>query len=181
MTRSCDEQAPFIVFGIFAAICVLVLPFVALGKEGDEDAGTVQVAVARTATPRTCSRHNCGTCHTLAAAGTDGVVGPNLDELLVPSGTNSAELYEGNDARVLQAVSCGVGRPDAEGDPVGDEAKEVAAFVAAYAGQIDKGPVVDLQSVRAARRRLPARPAEPRTRPRPAPEGPRPATSRRAS
>ena len=27
---------------------------------------------------------NCGSCHTLYKAGTDGVVGPNLDELLAP-------------------------------------------------------------------------------------------------
>ena len=36
---------------------------------------------------------NCGTCHTLAAAGTDGVVGPDLDELLVPSGTNTPSSF----------------------------------------------------------------------------------------
>ena len=29
---------------------------------------------------------NCGTCHTLYAAGTDGNYGPNLDELLAPTG-----------------------------------------------------------------------------------------------
>ena len=38
------SKRPFIVFGIFAAICLLALPIFALGKEGDEDAGTVQVA-----------------------------------------------------------------------------------------------------------------------------------------
>jgi mono/diheme cytochrome c family protein len=141
------SKTPFIVFGIFAAICVLVLPFVALGKEGDEDAGTVQVASADRGAQELVNT-NCGTCHTLAAAGIDGVVGPNLDELLVPSGTNSAQLYKGNYSRVLQAVSCGVGGRMPKGILVGDDAKEAAAFVAAYAGQIDKGPVVDLQSVR---------------------------------
>ena len=31
------SKRPFIVFGLFAVLCVLVIPFIALGKEGDED------------------------------------------------------------------------------------------------------------------------------------------------
>src|SRR5215203_1048734 len=98
---------PFVVFGVFAAICVLVIPFIALGKEGDEQAGGVAVA-ARDQAAKDLIFENCGQCHTLAAAGIDGVVGPNLDELLVPSGANSAQMYEGLYTRVLQAVTCGV-------------------------------------------------------------------------
>jgi mono/diheme cytochrome c family protein len=136
------SKRPFIVFGIFAVICVLVLPFIALGKEGDENAGTVQVASQDLAS-KDLFANNCGTCHTLAAAGTDGVVGPNLDELLVPSGTNSAQLYEGNGARVLHAVQCGIAGRMPRGILEEAEAQQVAQFVAAYAGQIGKGPVVD--------------------------------------
>ena len=95
------SKRPFIVFGVFAAICVLVIPFLALAKEGDEGAGTVEVA-SQDREAKNLFANNCGTCHTLAAAGTDGVVGPNLDQLLVPSGTNDAGLYEGNAGRVLQ-------------------------------------------------------------------------------
>ena len=88
----------------------------------------------------------CRRCHTLAASGAVATVGPNLDQLLVPSGTNSAELYDGNATRVLQAVLCGV-PPGGARMPRGileeEEAKEVAQFVGAYAGQIGKGPVVD--------------------------------------
>jgi mono/diheme cytochrome c family protein len=136
------SKRPFIVFGIFAVICVLVLPFIALGKEGDENAGTVQVA-SQDLAAKDLFANNCGTCHTLAAAGTDGVVGPNLDELLVPSGTNSAQLYEGNGARVLHAVQCGIAGRMPRGILEEAEAEQVAQFVAAYAGQIGKGPVVD--------------------------------------
>ena len=89
------NKTPFIVFGIFAAICVLVIPIVALGKEGDEDAGTVKVA-SRDREAQQLFATNCGTCHTLAAGGTDGVVGPNLDMLLVPSAVNSAQQFDGN-------------------------------------------------------------------------------------
>ena len=136
------SKRPFILFGLFAAICVLVIPFIALGKEGDEDAGTVQIA-SQDRESQDLFANNCGTCHTLAAAGTDGVVGPNLDDLLVPSGTNTSELYEGNATRVLQAVMCGLGGRMPKGILEEEEAQEVAQFVAAYAGQIGKGPTVD--------------------------------------
>ena len=136
------SKRPFILFGVFAAICLLVIPFIALGKEGDEDAGTVEVE-SRDREAQDMFATNCGTCHTLAAAGTDGVVGPDLDDLLVPSGTNTAELYEGNAGRVLNAVQCGIGGRMPKGILEEEEAREVAQFVAAYAGQIGKGPVVN--------------------------------------
>ncbi len=136
------SKRPLIVFGLFAAICILVIPYIALGKEGDENAATVKVASQDVESTDLFS-NNCGTCHTLAAAGTDGIVGPDLDELLVPSGTNTAELYEGNAGRVLNAVQCGIEGRMPRGILEEEEARKVAQFVAAYAGQIDKGPVVD--------------------------------------
>ena len=38
------SKRPFVIFGLLAAICVLAIPIIALGKEGGDDAGTVQVA-----------------------------------------------------------------------------------------------------------------------------------------
>ncbi|MGZ8622261.1 MAG: cytochrome c [Solirubrobacterales bacterium] len=136
------SKRPFVVFGIFAGICLLVLPFIALGKEGDEEAGTVKVA-SRDVESKTVFVNNCGPCHTLAAAGTDGIVGPDLDQLLVTSGSNSPEQYEGIYSRVLQAVNCGLGGRMPKAIVLGEDAEDVASFVAAYAGQIDKGPTVD--------------------------------------
>ena len=136
------SNRPIILFVIFAAICLVVIPWIALGKEGDEDAGTVKVE-SRDRAAQDMFATNCGTCHTLAAAGTDGVVGPNLDQLLVPSGTNTAELYEGNAGRVLNAVMCGIGGRMPRGILEEAEAQQVAQFAAAYAGQIGKGPVVN--------------------------------------
>ncbi len=137
------SKRPFILFGLFAALCLLVIPFFALGKEGGEDAGTVKVA-PEDREAQDLFANNCGTCHTLAAAGTDGVVGPDLDDRFAPSGTNSAESYEGNAATVLLAVQCGIGGRMPRGILEEEEAVEVSEFVAAYAGQIDKGPVVDI-------------------------------------
>ena len=126
------------IFGTFAAICVLLIPYVALSKEGEEDAAIVATE-PQDAEGKRLFATNCAACHTLTAAGADGVVGPNLDEILAPPS------YEGNYSRVLQAVVCGLGGRMPKGILVEQEAKDVAAFVAAYAGQLGEGqgPLVD--------------------------------------
>jgi mono/diheme cytochrome c family protein len=136
------SKPPLIIFGLFAALCVLVIPFVALGMEGGEDAAVVQVE-AQDRDARDLFVTSCSQCHALAAAGTEGIVGPDLDQLLVPTGTNSPEQYEGLYARVLNAVVCGVGGRMPAGILLGENAKDVSRFVAAYAGQIDRGPTLD--------------------------------------
>jgi mono/diheme cytochrome c family protein len=136
------SKTPFVIFGIFAAICVLVIPFIALGKEGSESAATVDVA-SKDRDAKDLFASKCGQCHTLAAAGTDGIVGPSLDDILVTSGANNADAYGGIYTRVLTAVSCGIGGRMPAGIVVGEEAKNVARFVAAYAGQIGQGPTLD--------------------------------------
>ena len=64
---------------------------------------------------------NCGSCHTLDAAGTTGSIGPNLDE---------AQL---NEADVLRAIEIGgQGSGNMPANLVsGEDARDVAAFVAA--------------------------------------------------
>ena len=52
--------------------------------------------------------------------------------------------YEGNATRVLTAVECGLGGRMPKGILEEAEGQQVAQFVAAYAGQIGKGPVVDI-------------------------------------
>ncbi len=140
------SKRPFVIFGLFAAICLLAIPIIALGKEGGDGAGTVQVASADQDAQKLFDT-NCGACHTLAAAGTDGVVGPNLDELLVPTAVNSAEQVEGNSTRVMRAVICGLQGRMPRGILEPAEAAEVSKFVAAYAGQVGAGPVVDPSTV----------------------------------
>ncbi len=136
------SKRPFVLFGIFAAICIVAIPWIALGKEGEQDAATVKVA-SQDLEGKELFANNCGPCHTLAAAGTDGIVGPNLDERFAPTGTNSAQSYEGNAATVMTAVICGIEGRMPQGILEEEEAKMVSQFVAAYAGQIGKGPVLD--------------------------------------
>jgi mono/diheme cytochrome c family protein len=140
------SKRPFYVFGIFAAICLVALPIFALGKEGGEGAAPVEVD-ARDREGKDLFVNNCGSCHTLAAAGTQGVVGPDLDDLLVPTGVNDSGVFEGNYTRVLGAVECGRGGRMPKGILLDEEAQQVSAFVAAYAAQLGKGPVVDTSTV----------------------------------
>jgi mono/diheme cytochrome c family protein len=77
----------------------------------------------------------CGACHTLARAGTTGVSGPNLDEAFGPSRRQG--LGEGTFAGV---VSDQIATPlRNSGMPAklvtGQDAKDVAAYVAAVAGK----------------------------------------------
>ena len=112
------SKGPFVIFGVFAAICVIVIPYFALAKEGGEDAGPVKVE-SWDEDGKELFVNNCGPCHTLAAAGTDGVVGPSLDDLLAPGGNAT---FEGSYVRALHAVTCGFGHgPDARRDPPGRE------------------------------------------------------------
>jgi mono/diheme cytochrome c family protein len=147
------SKPPWVIFGIFAAICVIGIPYLALAKEGGEDAGPIKVETWDE-DGRDLFVTNCGPCHTLAAAGTDGVVGPNLDDQLAPGGTAS---FESSAQRAIGAVTCGFGdgRMPA-GILRGENAQEVAAFVGAYAGQLseDAEPLADTRDVD-----LPAPPA----------------------
>jgi hypothetical protein len=72
----------------------------------------------------------------MAAAGTDGQIGPNLDQLLA-TGPKSASTVKANQARVLSAIETGVNGRMPKGILQSAQAKQVAAFVAnnvAYIG-----------------------------------------------
>jgi mono/diheme cytochrome c family protein len=64
----------------------------------------------------------CGGCHTLAAAGTTGTVGPNLDDLKPDQATVQAAIQNGPGVMPDNLLT-------------GAQAQQVAAFVAASAGR----------------------------------------------
>ena len=123
------SKRPFVIFGIFAVICLVVLPFWALGKGGSSDASPEGSVSASDQQGLELFQINCGACHTLAAAGTDGVVGPNLD-LLLGSVAKSADTVKGNRSRVYTAVTQGINGRMPKGILQGAQAKAVAQFVA---------------------------------------------------
>lgn len=120
-----------IIFSLFAAVFAIGVPFWAIGKEGAATASPEDVPQAAQKSKELFAT-NCGSCHTLDRAGTDGVVGPNLDELL---GTVADDAREGNIGRVLTVIQNGrEGRMPA-GILRGEAAEEVAVFAAKYAGK----------------------------------------------
>ena len=122
------SKRAYIGFAVFAVLCAVLIPAWAISKEGGESASPESVP-ADQEQGKMLFQINCGACHTLAKAGTDGVVGPNLDVLL---GNASPEA---NKQRVLNAVNNGINGRMPKGIVAGQEAEMVADFVAANAGK----------------------------------------------
>jgi cytochrome c6 len=129
------SKRPIVIFVIFAAICLVGLPAWALTKKGGSDASPASAVPTSQRQGLQLFQINCGACHTLAAAGTDGQIGPNLDELLA-TGPKSASTVKANQSRVLSAVENGVGGRMPRGIVQSAQAKQVAQFVAENAQYI---------------------------------------------
>jgi mono/diheme cytochrome c family protein len=121
------NKRAFFLFALFFAAFAILIPVWATSKEGSEAASPDKVA-ASDEYARDLFATNCGACHTLAHAGTDGIVGPNLDDLLGDGG-------EANKGRVLTAINDGVEGRMPAGILRGTNAELVADFVARVAGQ----------------------------------------------
>ena len=127
------KRSTFVMFGIVVLLLGVGIPALALSKEGSEGSSPENVA-SNLQTGKDLFVTNCGACHTLAEAGTDGVIGPNLDELLAPP---SASAPDPNTIkpRVLSAINNGVGGRMPKGVLTGQQADQVATFVSQVAGQ----------------------------------------------
>ena len=117
------------------AVALSLLP-VACDTTDDDDTGAAEEATETTATAaadpeqplspaeergRELFVENCGSCHTLDAAGTTGQIGPNLDE---------AQLDEADVLRAIEIGGRGSGNMP-QNLVSGKDAQDVAAFVAA--------------------------------------------------
>jgi mono/diheme cytochrome c family protein len=122
------SKRTFVIFGAFVACVAILLPLWAFDKEG-ESGGSAEKVPASLEMGKDLFAVNCGTCHTLEKAGADGVVGPNLDDLL---GTGTPEA---NQQRVMNAIENGIKGRMPKGILQGPDAELVASFVAQYAGK----------------------------------------------
>ena len=123
------SKRAFVIFGTFAAVFAILIPFLAIKSKGDAGAASKPVSSSDRQAQQLFAT-NCGTCHTLKAGGTDGVVGPNLDVLLGNGATESQTVVDGNCSRVLSAIETGIGGRMPVGILQGQNAEEVASFVA---------------------------------------------------
>lgn len=137
------SKRTFIVFGLLVLVLAVVIPWLAFRSKGDGETGDQKVA-ADLKGGQSLFQTNCGTCHALYAAGTDGNYGPDLDELLAPTGPPEGKTAESTikqvEGRVLNAVENGVDGSTTPGRMPGgilneQQTKEVALFVASTAGE----------------------------------------------
>jgi mono/diheme cytochrome c family protein len=136
------SKRTFIVFGLLVLVLAVVIPWLAFRSKGDAKTGDQDVAASLKG-GQSLFQTNCGTCHTLYSAGTDGNYGPNLDELLAPSGppegSSAASTVKATEGRVLNAVENGVNSSTPGRMPAGilneEQTHEVAEFVANTAGE----------------------------------------------
>jgi mono/diheme cytochrome c family protein len=132
------SKKTFIWFGVLIVVLAVLIPWLAFRSDGDEvEAASVPAGLEQ---GRDLFETNCGNCHTLYAAGTDGNFGPNLDELLAPTGPAEGSAVQQTEGRVLGAIEKGVdGTTTAGRMPAeiigGEQAEEVAEFVARTAGE----------------------------------------------
>jgi mono/diheme cytochrome c family protein len=137
------SKRTFITFGVLLFVLAVVIPWLAFRGSGDASTGAEKVP-SNLKTGQALFQTNCGTCHTLYAAGTDGNYGPNLDELLAPTGPpEEGEAGEKQiksvTSRVLNAQKEGVDSNTPGRMPPAilnsDQQNEVAEFVATVAGE----------------------------------------------
>jgi len=117
MLAACQSQGvtsptPQTVIGTTPTTTTPILPIVpAFRLKGDATAG------------QTIFTTNCGACHTLAAAGTTGAVGPNLDTLKPDYRTVTAQVTNG-----------GANMPPFKASLTAQQIADVAAYVVVSTG-----------------------------------------------
>ena len=136
------SKRTFIWFGVLMVVLAVAIPFAAFRAKGDGE--TAHEVPTELKSGQSLFVTNCGNCHALYSAGTDGNYGPDLDELLAPSGPPEGETAEETiqqtEGRVLNAIEQGVDSETTPGRMPGgilneEQAKEVSEFVARTAGE----------------------------------------------
>src|SRR5215218_5130142 len=134
------SKRTFIWFGVLVLVLAVVIPFAAFRAKGDGEEGETKVP-ADLKGAQSLFVTNCGTCHALYSAGTDGNYAPNPDELLAPTGPAEKEsTVKSTEGRVLNAIEQGVDSSTTpERMPGGilneEQAQQVSEFVARTAGE----------------------------------------------
>ena len=144
------SRKTLVIVGVLIVALVAAVPLWAFDDSGDPQTSERAVP-ADLVNAKQLFQVNCGACHALYAAGTDGNFGPDLDDQLAPngppSGDNAEQQIDGIRQLVLSAIEQGVPAVDAQpsssppptrmpaGILGGQQAEEVAEFVARVAGQ----------------------------------------------
>jgi mono/diheme cytochrome c family protein len=137
------SRKTFVVFGLLVIFLAVLIPWLVFRSDGDASRGAQEVP-SSLKEGQSLFQINCGNCHTLYAAGTDGNFAPDLDELLAPAGPpegdGAEDTIKATKKRVLNAIDHGVDSTTTAGRMPpgilsGEQAEEVAEFVATTAGE----------------------------------------------
>jgi mono/diheme cytochrome c family protein len=131
------KRSTFVSFGLVALLFAVLIPAWAISREGGDEASPESVP-AELQEGKDLFVTNCGACHTLEKAGTDGIVGPELDEILAPPSPSSPDPATIK-PRVLNAIENGIEGRMPAGILSGEQAKTVAEFVSRCAGPPPSG------------------------------------------
>ncbi|HEX5376878.1 MAG TPA: cytochrome c [Solirubrobacterales bacterium] len=137
------SKKTFISFGLMVLVLAVLIPWLVFRSDGDAARGAQKVP-SDLESGQSLFQTNCGTCHALYAAGTNGNYGPDLDQLLAPAGPPEGPTAESTvkqlEGRVLNAIEEGVDSSTTLGRMPGgilneQQSEEVAEFVAHTAGE----------------------------------------------
>lgn len=133
------SKRPFVIFAIVLVVLGVLVPLWTFRADGDSEnrSGDLPASLEQ---GQTLFVTNCGTCHSLYAAGTDGNFGPDLDLLLAPSGQptgpTAQQTIKATQSRVLNAIENGVDSTTPGRMPAGILASQQADQVAEYVGNV---------------------------------------------
>lgn len=116
------------VMAVFAAALVLAIGATATATSSGESGNA-------SGPGRSLFRVNCGSCHTLSAAGTSGTYGPNLDRAF----RGKAFRGKKGSAKIRRAVKRAIAK-GADGMPAGILNADEAAAVASYVAKVARRP-----------------------------------------
>jgi mono/diheme cytochrome c family protein len=133
------SKKTFVIFGLLVLFFAVLIPWLAFRSDGDASRGAQKVP-AHLKEGQTLFQINCGNCHALYAAGSDGNFAPDLDDLLASPPPQDETAIKGIEERVLNAIDNGVDSTTTAGRMPpgilsGEQAEEVAEFVANTAGE----------------------------------------------
>ena len=138
------SKRTFIVFGLLILVLAVAHPLAGFPLQRRRRRRGDQKVARRPQEGQSLFQTNCGTCHTLYAAGTDGNYGPEprrtARALRSTGRPQRRDTIKATEGRVLNAVENGVDSSTTPGRMPGgilnqQQSKEVAEFVAATAGE----------------------------------------------
>ena len=119
---------------------VLALGAGSIGLTACGDSGTP----ADTAAGKTVFSASCASCHALADAGSTGLIGPNLDDSWRAS--REAGFHDSQFAGTIERWIRLAQKPMPRDLVTGDDARNVAAYIASVAGRTPESAVFPAQS-----------------------------------